>query len=68
MPIIKDKDGNVVWKVSVTAGAGPAKHWYDHNPSLGSWDVRGGTVVIRDYKGNVIKARQLRPGETVEGY
>jgi hypothetical protein len=71
MPRIRNEKGEVVWSVDAR------NYWTQDGPGLlgfsfgavhqGTWDVQGGSVVVRDGYGYPVVARTLKPGETVEG-
>jgi hypothetical protein len=64
MVLVINPRGDIVWKVD-------PRHYRVYNPETGKYYharvlVEQGTVVVRDALGKVIKARKLKPGETVE--
>ena len=67
MPRIKDESGKVVWEVNAHKYNTNIPWSMSYEQRRGSWYVEGGTVVVKDGDGNVVEARQLKPGETVEG-
>ena len=63
-PIVRNKDGVVVWQ------AGEDTYYYRDEQSgrhfSCSCSIDGGVVIVLDHTGQVVEAYKLRDGETVE--
>lgn len=56
MPVVRDQNGNTVWKGAIDSRTGY------HAPN---WTVEDSTVKCTDSKGNLVGAYQMNPGDKV---